>query len=95
LIINSALDANGKAQCVSTFKAKKNTPKRVFFLQETPIYERVSYQQDLIEQSPLTKLRQVQRHTKGEFFLHLDCDHSLKASRHYKDVIKNLLLDTQ
>lgn len=43
----------------------------------------------------VNRIRQVQRHTKGEFFLHLDCDHSLKASRHYKDVIKNLLLDTQ
>ncbi len=43
----------------------------------------------------VNRIRQVQRHTKGEFFLHLDCDHSLKASRHYKEVIKNLLLDTQ
>lgn len=43
----------------------------------------------------VNRIRQVQRHTKGEFFLHLDCDHSLKASRHYKDVIKNLLSDTQ
>lgn len=43
----------------------------------------------------VNRIRQVQRHTKGEFFLHLDCDHSLKASRHYKDVIKSLLLDTQ
>ena len=43
----------------------------------------------------VNRIRKVQRHTKGEFFLHLDCDHSLKASRHYKDVIKNLLLDTQ
>ena len=43
----------------------------------------------------VNRIRQVQRHTKGEFFLHLDCNHSLKASRHYKEVIKNLLLDTQ
>lgn len=42
----------------------------------------------------VNRIRQVQRHTKGEFFLHLDCDHSLKASRHYKEVIKDFLSDT-
>ena len=39
----------------------------------------------------VNRIRQVQRHTKGEFFLHLDCDHSLKASRHYRDVVKQII----
>lgn len=41
------------------------------------------------------RINQVQRHTKGEFFLHLDCDHTIKASRHYKDVVKAFISETQ
>ena len=37
------------------------------------------------------RIRQVQRHTKGEYFLHLDCDQTLKASRHYREVVKEIL----
>ena len=43
----------------------------------------------------VNRIQQVQRHTKGEFFLHLDCDHTLKASRHYKDVVKAFISQTQ
>lgn len=43
----------------------------------------------------INRIQKVQRHTKGEFFLHLDCDHTLKASRHYKDVIKAFISQTQ
>lgn len=39
----------------------------------------------------INRIKQVQRHTKGEFFLHLDCDQTLKASRHYRDVIKEII----
>ncbi len=39
----------------------------------------------------VNRIKQVQKHTKGEFFLHLDCDQTLKASRHYRDVIKEII----
>ena len=39
----------------------------------------------------VNRIKQVQKHTKCEFFLHLDCDQTLKASRHYRDVIKEII----
>jgi two-component system, LytTR family, response regulator len=39
----------------------------------------------------INRIEQIQRHTKGEYFLHLDCDQILKASRHYRDVIKEII----
>jgi len=41
----------------------------------------------------VTRIKRIQRHQKGDFFLHLECDQALKASRHYRDVIKDLVAD--
>ena len=39
----------------------------------------------------LNKIEKVTPHTKGEYFLHLDCDEQIKVSRNYRDVIKAFL----
>jgi len=37
------------------------------------------------------RIIKIQRHTKGEYILHLDCDEEVKVSRHYKAVIKEFI----
>ncbi len=43
----------------------------------------------------LERIEQVTPHTKGEYFLHLDCGEQLKVSRNYREAIKAFLSDTQ
>ena len=37
------------------------------------------------------RIVRIQKHMKGEYFLHLDCDEIIKVSRHYKDVIREFI----
>ena len=37
------------------------------------------------------RIIKIQRHTKGDYILHLDCDEEVKVSRHYKSVIKEFI----
>lgn len=39
----------------------------------------------------IERVIKIQKHTKGEYILHLDCDHTLKVSRHYKTVIQQYI----
>lgn len=43
----------------------------------------------------LNRIEQVIPHTKGEYFLHLDCGERLKVSRNYREAIKVFLNDSQ
>jgi len=37
------------------------------------------------------RIVRIQKHMKGEYFLHLDCDEIIKVSRHYKEVIRDFI----
>lgn len=37
------------------------------------------------------RIIKIQKHTKGEYFLHLDCDETIKVSRYYKSVIREFI----
>lgn len=37
------------------------------------------------------RIVRIQKHMKGEYFLHLDCDEIIKVSRHYKEVIREFI----
>jgi len=37
------------------------------------------------------RIVRIQKHMKGEYFLHLDCEEIIKVSRHYKDVIRDFI----
>lgn len=37
------------------------------------------------------RIIKIQRHTKGEYLLYLDCDEEVKVSRHYKSIIKTFI----
>lgn len=39
----------------------------------------------------MDRIIKIQRHTKGEYFLHLDCDKTVKVSRYYKSVIRDFI----
>ncbi|GAA4084705.1 LytTR family DNA-binding domain-containing protein [Zhongshania borealis] len=42
----------------------------------------------------LEKIEQVKSHTKGEYFLYLDCGEQLKVSRNFRDEIKSFIANT-
>lgn len=37
------------------------------------------------------RIVRIQKYTKGEYLLHLDCDQTIKVSRHYKTVIRDFI----
>lgn len=37
------------------------------------------------------RIIKIQKHTKGEYILHLSCDEKIKVSRHYKSVIRDFI----
>ncbi len=86
------VDAAGDYMCIHV-KGKthimRSTMKELLTKLDSSLFKRV-HRSTIAN---LDRIEQVIPHTKGEYFLYLDCGERLKVSRNYRDAIKTFLSD--
>ncbi|GAB3113605.1 response regulator transcription factor [Aestuariicella hydrocarbonica] len=85
------VDAAGDYMCIhvkGTTHIMRCTMKELLARLDGNVFKRV-HRSTIVN---LNRIEQVTPHTKGEFFLRLDCGEELKVSRNYREAIKVFLL---
>lgn len=86
------IDAAGDYMCIHVdgmTHIMRSTMKDLVAKLDPSIFKRI-HRSTIVN---LKKIKKVMPHTKGEYFLHLECDEKIKVSRNYRDVIKAFLSD--
>lgn len=84
------IDAAGDYMCIhvkGTTHIMRSTMKDLIAKLDPTTFKRI-HRSTIVN---LEKILKVTPHTKGEYFLHLDCDEKIKVSRNYRETIKTFL----